>query len=657
MSGNRLGELLIQSRLITEQQFAKALEMQRDAPDRPIGQLLVRLGFLRKQVLMEFLDYKGKRQKLGEILIRKKLINESKLHNALALSRDENIPLGKALINLFYIEEYQLAQAIANQYELPYYTLDQFSFDPELSSIINFKYAHSHRIAPAARYEKTLTVAMAFPLDTEEMRAVRIASGMKINPVIAMEGDIVTAQKRIYMTQFDVMDRDSEERVKIEISDDREQDRIASKYVDQYYGPETDGLVSRILSLGIKERASDIHLESIENGMIARFRVDGILRSFNMDKYGPAISAQSKPIISRIKILCDMDIAEKRRPQDGSFKLKVTHNGSVRRVDFRVSTVPTQYGENVMIRILDQRGIPSSLEDLGLSDNHLKALVRELQKPTGIFLVTGPTGSGKSTTLYSLLTKLNTPGIKTLTVEDPIEYSINGVCQSEVNEAAGITFANLLRSLLRQDPDIIMIGEIRDIETAEIAMRASLTGHAVLSTLHTNDATSAVMRLHTMGLEPTLISSNLRCVLAQRLVRVVCPQCKVRQEPEDYLKREFFMKHWIPIEFVYGKGCVLCNYTGYSGRRPITEMWVPTRSEVIQINRQPDNHALRDIVFNHGNRPTLVEDGLALVKQGITTLEELLRVVPYEQITELRSKVESKQGDIKMILENLVRTY
>jgi type II secretory ATPase GspE/PulE/Tfp pilus assembly ATPase PilB-like protein len=648
MPSNRLGELLIQSRLITDQQFAQALEMQKSCLDQPIGQLLVQLGFLRESVLMDFLDYKGKRQKLGEILIRRKLINEFKLHNALTVSRDDKIPLGKALIKLFYIEECQLAQAIAHQYDLPYFTLDQFSFDPELSRLINFKYAHTNRIAPAARYEKTLTVAMAFPLDAEEMRAIQIASGMKINPVVATEGDIVRAQQRVYRTRVDVTARESEERIKIDISEDREQDRIESKYMDQYYGPETDGLVGRVLSLGIKERASDIHLENGENGMIVRYRVDGILRAFNMDKDGPVIRSQPKPLISRIKILCGMDIAEKRRPQDGSFKIKVTHNGSVRRIDFRVSTVPTQHGENVMIRILDQRILPTSLEDLGLSVNHLNALTRELEKPTGIFLVTGPTGSGKSTTLYSLLTKLNTPGVKTLTVEDPIEYSINGLCQSEVNEAAGITFAKLLRSLLRQDPDIIMVGEIRDVETAEIAMRAALTGHAVLSTLHTNDATSAVMRLQDMGLEPTLISSTLRCVLAQRLVRVVCAQCKVRQEPADHLKREFFMTPGTSMEFVYGKGCVLCNYTGYSGRRPITEMWVPTRKEIIQINRRSDNLSLRDIVFNHGRRPTLVEDGLALVKQGITTLDELMHVVPYEQIAEFHSRIGKKQGDMKM---------
>jgi type II secretory ATPase GspE/PulE/Tfp pilus assembly ATPase PilB-like protein len=640
MSGNRLGELLIQNRLISEHQFSKALELQKSYPNQPIGQLLVQLGYIQEPILKEFLDYKGKRQKLGEILIHQKLLDEVKLSNALLVSKEENIPFGRALVKLHYIEEDQLARTIAHQYDLPYFTLDRFSFDPELSKIINFNYAQIHRIVPVSRHEKLLTLAMAFPLNHEDMRAVEVASGMKVNPVIATERDIVIAQQRIYRTQFDLACHVAEEQVECEISEDVQRDAVESKYVDQYYGPDTDYLVSRIISLGIKVRASDIHLESTEYGMLVRYRVDGVLQTLDLGKDGPVISTQAKPIISRIKIICDMDIAEKRRPQDSSFKMKVTKDGSVRRVDFRVSTVPAKYGENVVIRILDKRGLPSSLRNIGLSPLHQEALVRELERPTGIFLVTGPTGSGKSTTLYAVLSQLNAPGVKTLTVEDPIEYSIDGVCQSEVNEVVGNTFAVLLRSFLRQDPDNIMVGEIRDLETAAISARAALTGHTVLSTLHTNDATSAVVRLQDMGLEPTLISSTVRCVLSQRLVRTVCGKCAEKKEPADHLKREFLIPPGAQVPFVYGKGCSFCNYTGYSGRRPIVELWIPTREEAMHINKRPDNMTLREIVFNQGLRPTMIEDGIGRVKEGQTTLDELIRVVPYEQVAEFRSRVE-----------------
>jgi type IV pilus assembly protein PilB len=640
MSGNLLGELLIKNRLINEQQFAKALELQKTYPNQPIGQLLVKLGFLHESILKEFLDYKGKRQKLGEILLRQKLINEVQLNNALTVSKEENIPFGRALVKLHYIEEDQLARTIANQYDLPCITLDRFSFDPELGRLINFNYAQIHRIVPVSKHERVLTLAMAFPLNNEDMRAVEVASDMRVNPVIAAERDIIVAQQRIYRSQFELACHITEEQVECELSEDVQRDPVESKYVDQYYGPDTDYLVSRIISLGIKVRASDIHLESTEYGMMVRYRVDGVLQALDLGKDGPVISTQARPVISRIKIICDMDIAEKRRPQDSSFKMKVTKDGSVRRVDFRVSTVPTQYGENVVIRILDKRGIPSSLQNIGLSVLHQEALTRELAKPTGIFLVTGPTGSGKSTTLYAVLSQLNVPGAKTLTVEDPVEYSIEGVCQSEVNEVVGNTFAKLLRSFLRQDPDNIMVGEIRDVETATIAARAALTGHTVLSTLHTNDATSAVIRLQDMGLESTLISSTVRCVISQRLVRTLCSQCKVRLMPPEHLQREFLVMPDTPVEFVYGKGCSLCNYTGYNGRRPIVEMWIPTREELIQINKRPDNMTLRGTVFGLGRRRTMVEDGLVYVKQGLTTLDELMRVVPYEQISEFRNRVE-----------------
>ena len=639
MAGDKLGELLIHNHLISEDQFSRALEMQRLYPNQPIGQLLVQLGFLQESVLKDFLDYKGKRQKLGEILLKQNLLDDVKLNIALTVSKEENIPFGRALIKLRYIEEEQLARTIATQYDLPYFALEQFSFDPQLSRLINFNYAQLQRLAPVSKHGRNLTLAMAFPLNGEEIRAVELATGMKLIPVVATERDIIIAQQRIYRTQYDVSTHMSDEQAEFEISEDVDRGAAESKYVDQYFGPDIDYLVSRIISRGIKVGASDIHLESTSYGIAIRYRLDGVLQTLDLGKDGPAISNQAKAIISRIKIICDMDIAEKRRPQDSSFKMKVTKDGAVRRVDFRVSTIPTQYGENVVIRILDKRGVPTSLESLGLLPAHQETLLQEMEKPTGIFLVTGPTGSGKSTTLYALLSKLNTPGSKTLTVEDPIEYSIEGISQSEVNEVVGNTFAKLLRAFLRQDPDNIMVGEIRDAETASISVRAALTGHTVLSTLHTNDSTSAVLRLLDMGIEANLISSTIRCVLSQRLVRTICPHCKMRLSAPEHVIKEFLITPDSSVEFFYGKGCSQCNYTGYAGRRPILELWVPTREEIVHLNRKPDNLTLREIVFNRGQRQTMIEDGISRFRRGETTLDELLRVVPYEQVAEFRKRV------------------
>ncbi|HEY6010632.1 MAG TPA: GspE/PulE family protein, partial [Nitrospirota bacterium] len=579
------------------------------------------------------------RQKLGEILLKQNLIDAVKLNTALAVSKADGIPFGRALIRLHYIEEEQLGRTIALQYDLPFITLDRFSFDPKLSRLINLNYAQLQRIVPVSKHGRNLTLAMAFPLNSEELRAVEASSGMRVLPVIATERDIVIAQQRVYRQQFDMASHVSHEQVEFEISEDVQRGPVESKYTDQYFGPDTDYLVNKIISTGIKVGASDIHLESTTYGMQVRYRVDGVLQPVDLGKDGPIISNQSKPVISRIKIICDMDIAEKRRPQDSSFKMKVTKDGAIRRVDFRVSTLPTQYGENLVIRILDKRGQPLSIENVGLSPAHQETLMREMDKPTGIFLVTGPTGSGKSTTLYGLLSKLNTPGTKTLTVEDPIEFSIDGICQTEVNEVVGNTFAKLLRSFLRQDPDNIMVGEIRDLETATISIRAALTGHSVLSTLHTNDSTSAVLRLLDMGVEVNLILSTLRCILAQRLVRMTCTHCKTKMPAPESIMKEFLITPETSVEFVYGKGCAHCNYTGYLGRKPIVELWVPTREEITSLNRKLDNLMLREIVFNRGQRPTMIEDGISRFKRGETTLDELLRVVPYDQVVEFRKRV------------------
>lgn len=635
MPEKKLGELLISSKLVTEEQFQQALEMQALTPALPIGQLLCQLNHITKKDLDYVLDFNNKRRKLGEILISQNLINKDRLESALTISRDEKIPLGRALIKQHLIEEEHLALAIASQHDLKFLNLSSVRLDMELAGLINATYAQRHRLVPVKRDTMGLVIAMAYPLRRDELLQLESCCQATIIPVIAKETDIISAQQRL----FKIAGTFSKEELHFELSEDQMRDSVKSKYVTDFISADVDYLTKRIITTGIKECASDIHLESTEHGMTIRYRIDGVLQRLDMGNDMAQIGANARQIVSKIKILCDMDIAERRRPQDSNFKMKVAKAGSVRSVDFRVSTVPTPFGENLAIRILDRHSEGITLEKLGYSPEHIEALYKALEKPTGIFLLTGPTGSGKSSTLYAVLSRINTPGVKTLTVEDPIEYGIEGITQTEVNEVIGNTFAKLLRAFLRQDPDNIMVGEVRDQETASIAMRAALTGHTVLSTLHTNDSTSAVTRLIDMGVEPSLIATTLRCILAQRLVRAVCSQCKTAFLPSRTLLSDFGIPPDTKITFHQGKGCRHCNFSGFSGRLPIVELWLPSREELLFINRKPDSHSLRKQVFNRTERLTMIEDGYRRVVAGETTLEELLRVVPYEQIEAGRDKI------------------
>ncbi|HIJ88561.1 MAG TPA: Flp pilus assembly complex ATPase component TadA [Desulfuromonadales bacterium] len=631
----KLGELLVEKKVITPEQFNLAFEMQRLHPDKPIGQLLCSMGFLSREDLEQVLDINKKRRKLGEILVSQNLINEERLDSALKISLSEKVPLGKTLIRQRLVGEEHLARAVASQYDLKFINLAGVRFDQQMSHFINASFAQRHRIAPVRCRDGVLTIAMAFPLQREELVQLENWCKMRIIAVIAKESDILVAQQKI----FNLQNAPNHEELNFEVSEDQIRESNKSRYVSDFISADVDFLVKRIITTGIRDGASDIHLESTALGMDVRFRIDGMLQTIEMGADEVLINPHARQIVSKIKIMCDMDIAERRRPQDSSFKMKVAKGGVVRGVDFRVSTVPTHFGENVVIRILDKRSGTLTLESLGYSPDHVSLLHQALDKPTGIFLVTGPTGSGKSSTLYAILSHLNTPGVKTLTIEDPIEYTIDGITQTEVNDIIGNTFATLLRAFLRQDPDNIMVGEIRDLETATIAMRAALTGHTVLSTLHTNDATSAVTRLIDIGVEPSLIGSSLRCVLAQRLVRHICRKCPVQYTPSDLVLSGFGIPLNSGLKFMQGKGCPECNYTGFSGRLPIVELWIPTSDELLMLSRRPDNPTLRNTVFTQSDRLTMIEDGFRRVPAGETTLEELLRVVPFEQIEAGRDKI------------------
>jgi type IV pilus assembly protein PilB len=631
----KLGELLVESKVITPEQFNQALDKQLLHPDTPIGQLLCSMGFLSRENLEQALDTNKKRRKLGEILISQNIINEERLDNALKTSLSKKELLGKTLMRQRLVGEEQLARAIASQYDLKFVNLSGIRFDQQMSSFINASFAQRHRIVPVRCRDGALTIAMAFPLQRDELLQLENWCNTRIVTVISRESDILAAQQKI----FKLPSPPNYAEHNFEVSEDQTREGNKSKYVNDFISADVDFLVKRIITTGIRDGASDIHMETTAQGMDVRFRVDGMLQAIEMGADEVLIGPHSRQIVSKIKIMCDMDIAERRRPQDSSFKMKVAKGGVVRGVDFRVSTVPTHYGENIVIRILDKRSGALTLESLGYSPEHISLLHHALDKPTGIFLVTGPTGSGKSSTLYAILSYINTTGVKTLTIEDPIEYAIDGVTQTEVNETIGNTFATLLRAFLRQDPDNIMVGEIRDLDTATISMRAALTGHTVLSTLHTNDATSAVTRLIDLGVEPSLISSTLRCVLAQRLVRRICRKCQVQYTPSEMVLSGFGIPLNSGMKFIQGKGCPECHYTGFNGRLPIVELWIPTSDELLMLSRRPDNPTLRNAVFGQSNRLTMIEDGFRRVPAGETTLEELLRVVPYEQIEAGRDKI------------------
>lgn len=639
MSERKLGELLIANGLITDEQFAAALKSQKETPSIPIGQILCQLGFISAADLNLVLDFNKKRLKLGEILVKQRLIDQSKLDHALSISEKDKVSLGKALLNLHYIEEEQLAKAIAAQYDLPYVSLDKWVPLPELAHFVNVNYAMRHRIVAIERDGEVVTLAMAFPLSPHILHELEILTHCKIRPVIARESDIGYAQQRLYGRQRKLTIAGSDP-VQLELVDDFSIEENKYKYVLDF---NVEFLLKRLLSVGVKTGASDIHLENTERGLQIRYRIDGVLQVVGLGVDPQMIATHSRPLISKIKVLCELDITEKRRPQDGSFRVKIDKEGQARTVDFRVSIVPSKYGENSVIRILHKHG-PMTLESIGFAAPVVEELERLLTKPTGIYLVTGPTGSGKTSTLYAILGKLNKPGVKTLTVEDPIEYSMDGICQSEVNADIGNTFAEYLRAFLRQDPDMIMVGEVRDQETAQISIRASLTGHTVLSTLHTNDSTGAVIRLIDMGIEPTLISATLRAVISQRLVRSVCTLCREVYTPANEILKEFRVPTHHNFRFVHGRGCTQCNFSGYSGRLPIVEIWAPSREDILLINKSPDNTALREASFIFGKRATMLEDGVIRVRQGETTLEELIRVVPYEQVEEYRRKLELRKS-------------
>jgi general secretion pathway protein E len=539
--------------------------------------------------------------RLGEILLERKQLAPEDLERALELQKERGDKLGKILIDLGFLAQRDLLAALSAQLEVPLVTLDQPPAVTPETERLPARFLRQHLLFPLSVDDGTLRLAMADPLDFETRAAVRACTGLRVQPALAGEAEL-----------RDALDRYYEEAAKeAEAAAEGGPDQEDLEHLrDMASEAPVIRLVNTMIAQAVERRASDIHLEPFEKEFRIRFRVDGVL--FNQEAPPREMKAA---IISRLKLMAKLNIAERRLPQDGRIKLKTLG----REVDLRVSTLPTLYGESVVMRLLDRSaGDFYDLRRLGFDDRMLARMEHFTSLPHGIFLVTGPTGSGKSTTLYSALKRINLPDRKIITIEDPVEYQMDGINQIHVNPQIGLTFAAGLRHIVRQDPDVIMVGEIRDRETADIAIRAALTGHLVFSTLHTNDAPSAITRLTDMGVENYLITSSVVAVLAQRLVRLICPACRVpageRLTPAG---------ETVPV--FRGAGCEACGGTGYRGRMGIFELMELNDELRQRIMRNEDASLLTECARRYGMR-SLREDGWEKVRRGVTTPEEVTRV-------------------------------
>jgi general secretion pathway protein E len=542
--------------------------------------------------------------RLGEILIQRRQITGEDLDRALELQRDRGDKLGKILVDLGFVAARDVLSALSEQLQVPLLTIDgPPAVSPETETL-SPKFLRQFRCLPVALHDHTVTLAMADPLDFETRSTVASCTGLTVNPGLAPEQEILDAIDRYYGSGPAEKNETELAMPSGEASEDLEQLR------DMASEAPVIRLVNAMIAQAVEKRASDIHIEPFEKEFRVRYRIDGVL--VNQD---PPPRELKAAIISRVKLMARLNIAERRLPQDGRIKIKTLG----REVDLRVSTLPTLYGESVVMRLLDRSaGDFYDLERLGFDQHMLSRMEYYTSLPHGIFLVTGPTGSGKSTTLYSALKRINQADKKIITIEDPVEYQMDGINQIHVNPQIGLTFAAGLRHIVRQDPDVIMVGEIRDRETADIAIRAALTGHFVYSTLHTNDAPSAITRLTDMGVENYLITSSVVAVLAQRLVRVICNDCKTSGGTAITPEGET-----IPV--FRGAGCEACFNTGYRGRIGIFELMELNEELRASIMRNEDASKITAIARRHGMQ-NLREDGWNKVRRGVTTSDEVVRV-------------------------------
>ncbi|MEO0205533.1 MAG: type IV-A pilus assembly ATPase PilB [candidate division WOR-3 bacterium] len=563
--------------------------------------------------------------RLGEILIKQGIISEDMLARALEDQKKDGARLGSTLIKLGFVKEEDLLKALSVHFGVKSIDLRSYEFDPNVLKLIPGDLAGKYLVVPLKRLGRTLSLAMVNPGDMNAIEDIKFATGFDIEPLVASEDSILKViNERYHVEKFlaDVMyeiETAEAGETSVKVMDDvvqqKEEEDLSNVADDSDSGPALK-LVSKIISDAVEQNVSDVHIEPYENDLRIRYRIDGILHEVLKPP-----KKLNRALATVVKVMAKLKVEERRLPQDGRIKARV-HN---KIIDIRVSTVPTLFGEKIALRLLDRSAIQLNLDLLGFEESTLKTFRRAIKTPYGIVLVTGPTGSGKTTTLYSALTELNDPGLNITTAEDPIEYSLMGINQLQVHEKIGLTFASALRSYLRQDPNIIMVGEIRDLETAEIAIRASLTGHLVLSTVHTNSAAATITRLVNMNIETFLIASTLLSVLSQRLLRKICMKCKaeVKYPPEILLDAGIDPKR-IDFPLYRGEGCKECRGTGYKGRIGVFEnMLVTARIRELILKKAPAEDIER-VAVEEGMM-TLRESALEKLRQGLTSVEEVIR--------------------------------
>ena len=560
------------------------------------------------------------RLKLGEMLKEAGLIADEQIELALKEQKRKKRPIGDVFVELGFVSEKDVAETLAIQLEIPFVSGGKDMLKPRpdqgLDKLLPAETARKYSVIPLSFDSNILTVAMADPSDLMAVDNLKKIANCEISPVIATKSEIKKAQYEFYGEEKLLQDA-VEESYELEPSEGEAVLTEESGALDEEKALAESAPVVKLFDLillsAIRERASDIHIEPFEKKLTVRYRVDGELYEI-----APPSERLTAALISRIKIMSKMDISEKRLPQDGAFSLKIGNKA----IDFRVSTMPTIFGEKVVIRVLDKSSIMLKLEDMGLTGKMSEVFKEAVNKTYGLIFITGPTGSGKSTTLYATLREIATVDKNVITIEDPVEYRLDGINQTQVKPNIGLTFASGVRTALRQDPDIILVGEVRDIETAQSCVRAALTGHLVLSTLHTNDVSSAVVRLKDLGIEPFLIGSSLLLIEAQRLIRRLCPKCKEPYTPSAEERERFKLK---PAVYK-AKGCADCRKTGYKGRIGIYEVMPVTAAIKELIYRNANANELRKAVID-GGMTTLLADGMNKVNAGITSIEEVLATV------------------------------
>ena len=565
---------------------------------------------------------------LGELLLREKIISTDQLQAALDFQKKNSLPVGTSLVQLGYISEEEIAQALSRQLGYPYIDLDQFEVYPEVINLIPNDVAKKYVVMPIHRIRSFLTLAMVDPTDLEVIEDIRFRTGLSIQPVIASESGVMNAINKYYgsadaiRVKKIVEDIELAEEGRINIVEVEPEESDLHELEAEAEEAPIIKLVNQTFIDAVRRGASDVHFEPYETTFRIRYRIDGDLYEIvNLPlKY-------KNPVVSRVKILSNMDIAEKRLPQDGRIKMRVKlENGKKKEVDMRVSSVPTMWGEKVVARILDKEMLKLDLTQLGFEEESLAMFQEAIHRPWGIVLVSGPTGSGKTNTLYSAVSTINSLDMNIMTAEDPVEFNIQGINQVPVRDEIGLTFAACLRTFLRQDPDIMLVGEMRDQETVDIAIKAALTGHLVFSTIHTNDAASSITRMVNMNVEPFLIADSLVLVVAQRLIRRLCKKCaQPHSLPEAALLEMGFKKDEVKgLHFMRPKGCDACNKTGYKGRTALFEvMRIDEDIRDLILSRAQSREIKRKAIEK--GMLTLRRSGLTKIKLGVTSVEEVLR--------------------------------